>query len=83
MNVIIPTRINKDKKEVFEVYYFGLPAEQIQDASQFSIYRGTFNNIRSLGKLDKYNYGSRMDYDSKQSIGSTRGENAREVEASR
>jgi hypothetical protein len=83
MNVIIPTRVNKKKDEVYEVYYFGLPAEQVQDASQFGIFRGTFNNIRSLGKLDKYDYTTWMDYDDMQSIGATRGENSREVEASR
>lgn len=83
MNVLVPTRDNPEKKKVFEVYYFGLPAELITDAMDFSIYRGTFNNIRSLNKLTHFDFTSWMDYSKFQSVGATRGENAREVEAHR
>jgi hypothetical protein len=83
MNVLVPTRDNPEKKKVFEVYYFGLPAELITDAMDFSIYRGTFNNIRSLNKLTRFDFTSWMDYSKFQSVGATRGENAREVEAHR
>lgn len=83
MNVLVPTRVNPEKKKVYEIYYFWLPAELITDAMEFSIYRGTFNNIRSLKKLTTFDFTDWMDYSSFQSVGATRGENAREVEAHR
>jgi hypothetical protein len=71
------------KVKTFEVYYFGLPAEQLQNAEDFWIYRGTFNNIRSLPKLDEFGYQQWTNYNPMQSVWATRGENAREVEAHR
>ncbi|HMY80233.1 MAG TPA: hypothetical protein PK048_00105 [Candidatus Absconditabacterales bacterium] len=83
MNVILPTRINTEDSNMYEVYYFGLPAELARYASDLSIYRGTFNNIRSIPKLETFDYTSWLDYQPLSSVGVSKGENAREVEAHR
>ena len=71
------------KVKTYEVYYFGLPAELLRSAEEFGIYRGTFNNIRSLGKLNDFDYTQWSEHEDGQSVGASRGENAREVEAHR
>ena len=71
------------KVKTYEIYYFGLPAELLRNAEEFGIYRGTFNNIRSLGKLDEFDYSEWPEYGTGQSVWASRGENAREVEAHR
>ena len=91
MNVVIPTTIEKwqckrngpDPKKWYEVYYFGKPAEEVQNAQDFGIYRGTYLNLRSLGWLQNYDISTSLDYSQNQSLGWTRWENNREVEAHR
>lgn len=93
MNVIIPTLIEKGMcrivaddakpKKTFEVFYFGRPAEEVVNAQDFGIYRGTYLNIRSLAWLNTYDINKSLDYSQNQSLGGTRWENNREVEANR
>lgn len=98
MNIIISTIIEKweckgggliwpglhpDPKKSYEVFYFGLAATDVVSAKDFGIYRGTYLNLRSIWWLQKYDINSSLDYSQNQSLGGTRWENNREVEAHR
>lgn len=92
MNVIIPTVIEKwqcknnwslNTKKYYEVFYFGLFAEDVVNAQDFWIYRGTYLNLTSLAWLENYDINTSLDYSQNQSLGGTRWENNREVEAHR